>query len=97
MYKVILKKLHFFRPSLYRKCCELLPFYNFHFFLILINLYREMSSLGSNEVTFIMIKPDCVQRGLVGEVVKRFENKGYLLVAMKMIQVKYKNKQLTLI
>ena len=49
-----------------------------------------MSSLGSNEVTFIMIKPDCVQRGLVGEVVKRFENKGYLLVAMKMIQVKYK-------
>jgi nucleoside-diphosphate kinase len=44
-----------------------------------------------------MIKPDCVQRGLVGEVVKRFENKGYLLVAMKMIQVKYKKKQLTLI
>ena len=35
--------------------------------------------------TFIMIKPDGVQRGLVGEVIKRFETKGYKLVAMKFI------------
>jgi nucleoside-diphosphate kinase len=34
--------------------------------------------------TDIMIKPDGVQRGLVGEIIKRFENKGYKLVAMKM-------------
>merc|ERR1719229_805099 len=32
---------------------------------------------------FIMIKPDGVQRGLVGEIIKRFEQKGFKLVAMK--------------
>jgi len=32
-----------------------------------------------------MIKPDGVQRGLVGEIIKRFEAKGYKLVAMKLI------------
>jgi nucleoside-diphosphate kinase len=31
-----------------------------------------------------MIKPDGVQRGLVGEIIKRFEAKGYKLVAMKL-------------
>ena len=36
--------------------------------------------------TDIMIKPDGVQRGLVGEILKRFEAKGYKLVAMKLTQ-----------
>merc|ERR1712127_290841 len=36
------------------------------------------------ERTYIMIKPDGVQRGLVGEIIKRFESKGYKLVAMKL-------------
>ena len=31
-----------------------------------------------------MIKPDGVQRGLVGEIIKRFEAKGFKLIAMKM-------------
>jgi nucleoside-diphosphate kinase len=31
-----------------------------------------------------MIKPDGVQRGLVGEIIKRFEAKGYKLIAMKL-------------
>merc|ERR1712157_638564 len=30
-----------------------------------------------------MLKPDAVQRGLVGEIIKRFEAKGFKLVAMK--------------
>jgi nucleoside-diphosphate kinase len=38
------------------------------------------------ERTFIAIKPDGVQRGLIGEIVKRFEDKGYKLVAIKMIR-----------
>ncbi|XP_026653653.1 nucleoside diphosphate kinase B isoform X3 [Zonotrichia albicollis] len=38
------------------------------------------------ERTFIAIKPDGVQRGLVGEIIKRFEKKGFKLVAMKLIQ-----------
>jgi nucleoside-diphosphate kinase len=34
-----------------------------------------------------MAKPDCVQRGLVGEVVSRFERKGFKLVGMKMMTI----------
>ncbi|EEC47360.1 nucleoside diphosphate kinase 2 [Phaeodactylum tricornutum CCAP 1055/1] len=36
------------------------------------------------ERTYIMIKPDGVQRGLIGEIIKRFEAKGFKLVAMKL-------------
>lgn len=39
------------------------------------------------EKTFIMIKPDGVQRGLIGEVIQRFERKGLQLVAGKMLQI----------
>jgi nucleoside-diphosphate kinase len=38
------------------------------------------------ERTFIMVKPDGVQRGLVGEIINRFEKKGFKLVALKMAQ-----------
>ncbi|XP_051523607.1 nucleoside diphosphate kinase A-like [Myxocyprinus asiaticus] len=41
---------------------------------------------ANEERTFIAIKPDGVQRGLVGEIIKRFEQKGFRLVAMKLIQ-----------
>merc|ERR1712156_161962 len=40
----------------------------------------------ADERTFIMIKPDGVQRGLVGEIIKRFEQKGFQLAAMKFMQ-----------
>mmetsp|Transcript_7986 Transcript_7986/g.9167 ORF Transcript_7986/g.9167 Transcript_7986/m.9167 type:complete len:149 (+) Transcript_7986:101-547(+) len=36
------------------------------------------------ERTYIMIKPDGVQRGLIGDIIARFERKGYKLVAMKL-------------
>lgn len=39
------------------------------------------------ERTFIMIKPDGVQRGLIGKIISRFEKKGFKLVAMKFMQV----------
>ncbi len=39
------------------------------------------------ERTFILLKPDAVQRGLVGEIIKRFEQRGLKLVAMRMVQV----------
>ena len=38
----------------------------------------------SGERTFIAIKPDGVQRGIVGKIITRFERKGLKLVAMKM-------------
>ena len=41
------------------------------------------------ERSFVMVKPDGVQRALVGEVVTRFENRGYKLVASKMLWVCY--------
>ncbi|NXK75795.1 NDK kinase, partial [Amazona guildingii] len=40
---------------------------------------------ANSERTFIAIKPDGVQRRLVGEIIKRFEQKGFLLVAMKLV------------
>ncbi|KFZ40531.1 MULTISPECIES: nucleoside-diphosphate kinase [Thermoactinomyces] len=39
------------------------------------------------EKTFIMVKPDGVQRGLIGEIVSRFERKGYQLVGAKLMTV----------
>ncbi|RAL22630.1 nucleoside-diphosphate kinase [Thermoflavimicrobium daqui] len=39
------------------------------------------------EKTFIMVKPDGVQRGLIGEIVSRFEKKGYQLVSAKLMAV----------
>lgn len=42
---------------------------------------------GNQERTFIMVKPDAVQRGLVGKIIERFEQKGFKLVAMKFMWV----------
>ena len=39
------------------------------------------------ERTFVMIKPDAVQRGLIGEIIRRFEKKGIKVVAMKLVSV----------
>ena len=39
------------------------------------------------ERTFVMFKPDCLERGLLGTILTRFEQKGLRLVAMKMLQI----------
>lgn len=39
------------------------------------------------ERTLVLIKPDGVQRGLVGEVMKRFEQKGLKIIGIKMISL----------
>lgn len=39
------------------------------------------------ERTFVMIKPDAVQRRLTGEIISRFEKKGIKIVAMKLVSV----------
>ncbi len=39
------------------------------------------------ERTFLMIKPDGVSRGLVGEIVQKIERKGYRIAAMKMMVI----------
>ena len=39
------------------------------------------------EKTFLMVKPDGVQRNLIGEIVQRFEKKGFKLAGAKLMQV----------
>jgi nucleoside-diphosphate kinase len=41
----------------------------------------------SKQRTFVMIKPDAVQRGLIGNIIGRFEAKGIKIVAMKLVSV----------
>lgn len=41
------------------------------------------------ERTYIMIKPDGVQRNLVGEIIARFEKKGYKLAALKVLSYRH--------
>ena len=39
------------------------------------------------ERTLVLLKPDCVERRLAGQIISRFENKGLNIIAMKMLQV----------
>lgn len=49
--------------------------------------FAPVAFAGSlDEQSFIMIKPDGVQRGLIAEIIARFERKGYKLVAIKVVQ-----------
>ena len=41
----------------------------------------------SPERTLIILKPDCVQRGLVGKVLSRFESRGFSIAGMKMVKL----------
>ncbi len=41
------------------------------------------------EKTFVLVKPDGVQRGLIGEILSRLEKRGLKLVAAKFLQVPY--------
>ena len=39
------------------------------------------------EVTLVLLKPDCVKRGLMGEVISRIEKKGLRIIGMKMMSI----------
>ncbi len=39
------------------------------------------------ERTLILCKPDAVSRGIVGDIIARLERRGYLLIAMKLMQL----------
>ncbi|OMP12017.1 Nucleoside diphosphate kinase [Corchorus olitorius] len=51
-----------------------------------IFLPRLVASLEEVQQTYIMIKPDGVQRGVVGEIISRFERKGFKLTGLKLFQ-----------
>ncbi|CVK87352.1 probable nucleoside-diphosphate kinase [Fusarium mangiferae] len=46
---------------------------------------KNIGKMSSSEQTFIAIKPDGVQRGLVGPIISRFENRGFKLAAIKLV------------
>ncbi|XP_057862008.1 nucleoside diphosphate kinase II, chloroplastic [Cryptomeria japonica] len=52
-------------------------------FLFLSHLVASMETV---EKSYIMIKPDGVQRGLVGDIISRFERKGFVLKGLKLFQ-----------
>ena len=39
------------------------------------------------EKTFVMIKPDGIQRGLMGKIIARIEDRGLKVCAMKMMRI----------
>jgi nucleoside-diphosphate kinase len=43
--------------------------------------------------TLVLLKPDAVQRGLIGDIVSRFEKKGLKIVAMKMMRMTKKKAE----
>ena len=43
--------------------------------------------MTDQERTFVMVKPDGVRRGLIGEVIKRIEAKGYSLAEMRLLTI----------
>lgn len=45
------------------------------------------------ERTFIALKPDAVQRGLVGDIISRFEKKGFKLIGLKLMVVSKKQAE----
>ncbi|KAF8399849.1 hypothetical protein HHK36_015745 [Tetracentron sinense] len=51
-----------------------------------IFLPHLVASMEDVEETYIMVKPDGVQRGLVGEIISRFEKKGFKLTGLKLFQ-----------
>ncbi|XP_030440226.1 nucleoside diphosphate kinase 2, chloroplastic [Syzygium oleosum] len=51
-----------------------------------IFLPHLVASSEQVEETYIMIKPDGVQRGLVGEIISRFERKGFKLTGLKLFR-----------
>ena len=57
------------------------------YYILLLQKTTHTLIIMATERTFIMIKPDGVHRRIVGEIIKRFETKGFNLVAMKFMQV----------
>ena len=48
---------------------------------------RKARGAGMIERALIIVKPDGVERGLVGEILKRFENTGLKIIGMKMVWI----------
>jgi nucleoside-diphosphate kinase len=54
---------------------------------LIIGKFSQLKKYQIMERTFIAIKPDGVQRGLIAEIIRRFETKGFTLVGLKFMKV----------
>merc|ERR1712118_267551 len=52
-----------------------------------LNTHTQRPAMSNTERTYIMIKPDGVQRGLIGTIISRFEQRGFILRGLKMMSV----------
>ncbi len=48
---------------------------------------RNPKEVNLTEQTLIIIKPDAVERNLIGEIISRFENKGFKFVKLQMLSL----------
>ena len=65
-----------------------IPFRKYYYILLMNLLYILLIGVKSfMEKTFLMVKPDGVQRNLIGEIVSRFEKKGFQLVGGKLMNI----------
>lgn len=55
---------------------------------VLTCFWTALDLSGIKERTLVAVKPDGVQRRLIGDVIKRFEQRGFRLVGLKMLQVR---------
>lgn len=46
-----------------------------------------MNFAGIHEKTLVLVKPDAIQRGLIGDILKRFEQKGLKVIGIKMMSL----------
>ena len=51
-----------------------------------LRISAEGTENDQKERTFLMLKPDAVHRGLIADIIKRFEQKGFKLVATKFVK-----------
>lgn len=81
---VLLALAHFYEPC----TCGLIQASSFLILAPSNDLPVPTASLYSvlEERTFVAIKPDAVQRNLIGEIIKRLEQKGLTVVALKLIR-----------
>ena len=69
--------------------CRIFSFFTYFCSLILRpaqSIYK-FTMYTIMETTLVLLKPSCVQRNLIGEIVSRFERRGLQIVGMKMMQL----------
>ncbi len=48
-------------------------------------MFKNLNKISKKEKTLVLIKPDGVQRGLIGEIIQRYERSGLKLIGLKMV------------